>query len=278
MPELPEVEVIRNGIAAYLIGQRIERVIVRTDRLRWPVPAQLGLLMEGEIIQRVGRRGKYLYLECGQGYLLVHLGMTGTLRIWPRHGHMHAMTDRHDHIDWMLENCVLRFRDPRRFGAILWHPREAGDILRHPRFAKIGIEPLSAAFNGAHLYQQTRGRRISIKQTLLSGQIVAGVGNIYACESLFRAGLHPARRAGRISASRYTKLADAIDATLTEAIEKGGSTLRDFSSSLGERGYFQLDCFVYGRAGQPCRKCAALIRRIVQQQRATYYCPQCQRF
>ncbi len=276
MPELPEVEVIRNGIAADLIAQRIEQVIVRTDRLRWSIPPQLAFLMKDEIIQDVGRRGKYLYLECSQGYLIIHLGMTGTLRIWPRHAH--AITDRHDHVDWIFEDCVLRFRDPRRFGALLWHPRDAGDILLHPRFAKIGVEPLSADFNGAHLYQQTRGRQISIKQALLCGKIVAGVGNIYACESLFRAGIYPPKIAGRISAPRYAKLADAIQATLAEAIGKGGSTLRDFRDSFGEGGHFQLDCFVYGRAGQICRKCGTLIRRIVQQQRATYYCPRCQQF
>ncbi|CCD29294.1 Formamidopyrimidine-DNA glycosylase (Fapy-DNA glycosylase) [Candidatus Glomeribacter gigasporarum BEG34] len=276
MPELPEVEVIRNGIATCLIAQRVERVIVRTARLRWPIPPQLGLLMTGEIIQDVGRRGKYLYVECSQGYLLIHLGMTGTLRIWPRHAQ--AVTDRHDHVDWIFEDCLLRFRDPRRFGALLWHPRNAGDILLHPRLSSIGVEPLSAAFHGVHLYQHTRARQISIKQALLSGKIVAGVGNIYACESLFRAGIHPAKTAARISAPRYIKLAGAIRATLAEAIEKGGSTLRDFKDSFGEGGCFQLDCFVYGRAGRLCRQCGAVIRRIVQCQRVTYYCPRCQRF
>lgn len=277
MPELPEVEVIRSGIAAHLIAQRIEQVIVRTRQLRWPVPAQLDFLMSGHPLQAVGRRGKYLYLACNSGYLLVHLGMSGTLRIWPRREASHALTDRHDHIDWIFQDHVLRFRDPRRFGAVLWHPWEAGDILRHPRLAQLGVEPLSPAFDGACLYRHTRGRRISIKQVLLAGQIVVGVGNIYASESLFRAGIHPNTSAGRISAAQYAKLADAIRITLTEAIQKGGSTLRDFANSAGEKGYFQLDCGVYGRAGQPCRQCGAAIRKMVQQQRATYYCPGCQR-
>jgi len=184
---------------------------------------------------------------------------------------------KHDHIDWRFDDFTLRFRDPRRFGAVLWHPREAGDVLGHPLLAKLGVEPFSRSFDGALLYRETRGRKLSVKQALLAGEIVVGVGNIYASESLFRAGIRPTVAAGRVSLARYELLADAVRAVLASAIEKGGSTLRDFVGSDGESGYFQLEYFVYDRAGQPCRVCATPIRQIVQGQRSTYFCPRCQR-
>ncbi len=279
MPELPEVEVTRRGIMPYIANQRIQRVVVRTAKLRWPVPTQLAALLNDGLIKQVERRGKYLLLELESGWLLIHLGMTGTLRILSRGtaGESQLLpTDRHDHIDWIFDECMLRFRDPRRFGAVLWHPHNAGPVLLHPLLAKLGIEPLSADFNSALFHRLTRARSTPIKQILLAGQIVVGVGNIYASESLFRAGIHPATAAGRISIKRYEKLVTEIRATLAEAIEKGGSTLRDFVGSDGARGYFQLDYFVYGRSGEPCRNCGAPIRQIMQQQRSTYYCPRCQ--
>ncbi|QKM48419.1 Formamidopyrimidine-DNA glycosylase [Burkholderia glumae] len=177
----------------------------------------------------------------------------------------------------MFDECVLRFRDPRRFGAVLWHARESGDIHRHPLLTSLGVEPFSPLFTPELLFRRTRGRTVSVKQALLAGDIVVGVGNIYASESLFRAGIRPTTAAGRVSLPRYQRLAEAVRATLADAIERGGSTLRDFVGSNGESGYFQLDCFVYDRAGEPCRVCGTPIRQIVQGQRSTYFCPNCQR-
>ncbi|WP_042299427.1 bifunctional DNA-formamidopyrimidine glycosylase/DNA-(apurinic or apyrimidinic site) lyase [Paraburkholderia kururiensis] len=276
MPELPEVEVTRRGIEPYVAGRRVARVDVRTAALRWPVPAGLARLLRGRTVHKVERRGKYLLFEIDEGWFIVHLGMTGTLRVLRNLPHLPA-AGKHDHIDWIFDDFILRFRDPRRFGAVLWHPREAGDVLGHPLLASLGIEPFAPAFSGALLHRKTRGRKVSIKQALLAGDIVVGVGNIYASESLFRAGIRPTTPAGRVSLARYELLADAIRATLAAAIEKGGSTLRDFVGSDGESGYFQLDYFVYDRAGQPCRVCGTPIRQIVQGQRSTYYCPGCQR-
>ncbi len=278
MPELPEVEVTRRGIAPHVSGKRIKCVEIRTAKLRWPVPMQLSELLYQRVLQHVERRGKYLLFAYDIGWLIIHLGMTGTLRVLPHSSNAveNILAGKHDHIDWIFDECTLRFRDPRRFGAVLWHPHEAGDVLLHPLLARLGIEPFDPAFDGTWLYQRTRGRGMSIKQVLLSGGIVVGVGNIYASESLFRAGIHPARSAQRISKQRYDRLALEIRATLAAAIEKGGSTLRDFVGGDGERGYFQQDYFVYALTGTPCRVCGTLIRQIVQGQRSTYYCPNCQ--
>jgi formamidopyrimidine-DNA glycosylase len=202
--------------------------------------------------------------------------MTGTLRVL-RNLPRPPAAEKHDHIDWLFDDFTLRFRDPRRFGAVLWHPREAGDVLGHPLLAGLGIEPFMPAFDGALLYRETRGRKVSVKQALLAGDIVVGVGNIYASESLFRAGIRPTTPAGRVSLARYELLADAVRAVLASAIEKGGSTLRDFVGSDGKSGYFQLEYFVYDRTGQPCRVCATPIKQIVQGQRSTFFCPRCQR-
>jgi formamidopyrimidine-DNA glycosylase len=275
MPELPEVEVTRRGIEPYVRGRRVERVDVRLASLRWPVPAELATTLARREIVGVARRGKYLLFEVDEGWFIVHLGMTGTLRVHP-HTALPAPA-KHDHIDWVFDEFVLRYRDPRRFGAVLWHPRSAGDIAAHPLLAGLGVEPFEPAFTGALIHQRTRGRTMSIKQALLAGEIVVGVGNIYASESLFRAGIRPTTAAGRVSAARCERLADAVRATLSDAIARGGSTLRDFVGSNGESGYFQLDCFVYDRAGAPCRNCGTPIRHLVQGQRSTYYCPRCQR-
>jgi formamidopyrimidine-DNA glycosylase len=275
MPELPEVEVTRRGIAPFVTGRVVETVHVRTVALRWPVPQALGTLVAGRAIEQVARRGKYLLMECNTGWLIVHLGMTGTLRVWP--GQARPEAGQHDHVDWVFADGILRLRDPRRFGAVLWHSRETGDVLTHPLLARLGIEPFSDAFDGDWLFRHTRGRTLSVKQVLLGGAVVVGVGNIYCSESLFRAGIHPQTQAGRISRARYGRLAGEIRATLAEAIEKGGSTLRDFVGSDGASGYFQLDYFVYDRAGAACRVCGTPIRQIVQQQRSTFFCPRCQR-
>jgi formamidopyrimidine-DNA glycosylase len=251
-------------------------VEVRTPALRWPIPADLPRMLRGRLVKNVERRGKYLLFEVDEGWFIVHLGMTGTLRVLRNVPHPPAAA-KHDHVDWVFDDFILRFRDPRRFGAVLWHPRSDGDVLEHPLLAGLGIEPFAPAFTGALMHRKTRGRTVSVKQALLAGEIVVGVGNIYASESLFRAGIRPTTPAGRVSLVRYELLADAVRVTLAAAIEKGGSTLRDFVGSDGESGYFQLDYFVYDRAGLPCRVCETPIRQIVQGQRSTYYCPTCQR-
>ena len=276
MPELPEVEVTRRGIEPYVAGRRVEHVDVRTPELRWPIPPHLPKTLDHLKIERVERRGKYLLFETVEGWLIVHLGMTGTLRVL-RHVPKPPEAAKHDHVDIVFDDFILRFRDPRRFGAILWHPRADGDVLDHPLLASLGVEPFSPEFSGTLLFRETRGRKVSVKQALLAGDIVVGVGNIYASESLFRAGIRPTTAAGRISLVRYGLLADAVRVTLAAAIDKGGSTLRDFVGSNGESGYFQLDYFVYDRAGLPCHVCGTAIRQIVQGQRSTYFCPRCQR-
>jgi formamidopyrimidine-DNA glycosylase len=276
MPELPEVEVTRRGIEPYVAGRRVERVDVHTPALRWPIPGDLAATLESLTIDKVERRGKYLLFETVAGWLIVHLGMTGTLRVL-RNVPRPPEAAKHDHVDLIFDDFILRFRDPRRFGAVLWHPREDGDVLDHPLLAGLGVEPFAAGFSGAQMYRLTRGRKVSVKQALLAGTMVVGVGNIYASESLFRAGIRPTVAAGRVSLVRYDLLADAVRVTLAAAIEKGGSTLRDFVGSDGESGYFQLDYFVYDRAGLPCHVCGTPIRQIVQGQRSTYFCPRCQR-
>lgn len=295
MPELPEVEVTRRGLLPHVVGRRIVKVTVRHRGLRWPVEPELEARLEGRVIGRIERRGKYLLLEClpaadtdhataddgAPGWLLVHLGMTGTLRV-----HVDAPpAGTHDHLDIELApadgpgdgaSMVLRFRDPRRFGAIIWTPLAEAALSEHPLLRRLGLEPFDPRFDGAWFHRLTRGRSKAIKQALLAGEIVVGVGNIYCSESLFRAGIRPTTPAGKISLARYDKLAVAVRETLTEAIARGGTTLRDFVGSDGSSGYFQLDCLVYDRAGEPCRVCGTPIRQIVQGQRSTFYCPHCQ--
>ncbi len=282
MPELPEVEVTRLGIKPYIEGRRIDAILVRNGDLRWPVPVGLHKDLTGTWIKTVTRRGKFILIglmDAGQndrGTLMVHLGMTGTLRVLQ--GDTPAQL--HDHIDIRLQDNLLRYRDPRRFGAVLWHGLEDGPIANNRHLRDLGVEPLMSPFiesGGEILYRQTRGRSAPIKQILLAGQIVVGVGNIYASESLFRAGINPKTAAGRIGLERYWRLAGAIQDVLAAAIQKGGSTLRDFVGSDGASGYFQLDYFVYDRAGQPCRVCGTTIRAIRQGQRSSFYCPKCQK-
>jgi formamidopyrimidine-DNA glycosylase len=276
MPELPEVETTRRGIAPYLQGQTIAKVIVRNAKLRWPVPENLPSLVSGLTIQEIRRRAKYLLLDCGGGTLIIHLGMSGSLRVYPLTDAGKAgLPHQHDHFDLVLQNeTVLRLRDPRRFGAVLWH---AGDALLHPLLVNLGPEPLTPEFNASGLFDQTRGRVASIKQTLMNQQIVVGVGNIYANEALFTAGIHPKTASGRISKIRYKKLVYAVKQTLQQAIEAGGSSLRDFVHSDGTPGYFQQHYWVYGREGQYCKKCGSIIKQIRQNQRSSFYCTACQR-
>jgi formamidopyrimidine-DNA glycosylase len=270
MPELPEVEITRRGIAPLVADRAITAVTVRNPRLRWPVPADLHELLRGARIRAVRRRAKYLLFDCGRGTLIVHLGMSGSLRVVPAS----EPAGPHDHVDLGIGGLALRLRDPRRFGAVLWH---LGDPACHPLLAHLGVEPLSPEFGGAPFHAATRGRRVGVKLALMDQRLVVGVGNIYANESLFRAGIHPRSAAGRLSLERCGRLADAVRATLESALAAGGSTLRDFVQADGSPGYFQQQYFVYDRAGQACRVCGTSIRRQVQGQRATYYCPACQR-
>jgi formamidopyrimidine-DNA glycosylase len=277
MPELPEVEVTRRGVAPYLEGRTVDQVVLRRDGLRWPFPARLQELLAGQTIVRTGRRGKYLLVEFAHGTLIIHLGMSGHLRVLP----LGTPDRKHDHFDLVVNapdtRLVLRLHDPRRFGAVLWHSNDDGDIDEHILLRGLGVEPLGDGFSGALLHRATRKRSAPIKQVLLAGDIVVGVGNIYACESLFRAGINPKTSAARISRARYDRLADAIRDILAAAIVQGGSTLRDFIAVNGQSGYFQQTYFVYDRAGVPCRNCGAPVRQIKQGQRSTFYCVNCQR-
>lgn len=275
MPELPEVEVTRRGLAPYVVGQQVEGVTVRDARLRWPVPLDLGARLAGRHVEGLERRGKYLLWRFTHGTLISHLGMSGVWRVWPRRNAPEPQ--RHDHVDLAFSRHLLRLTDPRRFGAVLWHAAAAGPVEGHPLLAKLGLEPFDPRFGGHALYRETRRRAAAIKQVLLSGDIVVGVGNIYASEALFLAGIDPRTPAQRVSRARCERLAVAVREVLATAIGVGGSTLRDFVSAAGDEGYFMLDANVYERAGRPCRACATPIRRIVQGQRTTYYCPHCQR-
>lgn len=272
MPELPEVEVTRRGIMPHLERRTITSVILRREGLRWPFPEDLTSILTGHTIRSIGRRSKYLLLEFDHGTLLIHLGMSGRLRILPAS----TPANLHDHFDLVLGDQALRMTDPRRFGAVLWHPYADG-AAQHPLLQKLGIEPFDRDFSGAWLHQKCRHRHSSIKQALLSGKIVVGVGNIYASESLFLAGINPKTQACQISRKRYDRLAEAICTVLESAIQQGGSSLRDFSNPDGQPGYFQIHNTVYGRAGEPCRKCGKPITQIRQGQRSTFYCTHCQR-
>ncbi len=277
MPELPEVEVTRLGVAPHLEGRVVEDVVLRREGLRWPFPAGLKEALVGQRILKTGRRGKYLLLEFAHGTLIIHLGMSGHLRVLPEGVPLKA----HDHFDLVVGGAdgrqVLRMHDPRRFGAVLWHGADEGELGQHILLRGLGVEPLEQAFDGALLYRETRKRSAPIKQVLLAGDIVVGVGNIYACESLFRAGINPKTPAARISRARYDKLATAIREVLAAAIVQGGSTLRDFIAVNGQSGYFQQSYFVYDRTELPCRNCGTPIRQIKQGQRSTFYCVKCQR-
>jgi formamidopyrimidine-DNA glycosylase len=269
MPELPEVEVTRRGLAPQLVGRKISAVVVREPRLRWPVPRAVRSLA-GRTVRAIHRRGKYLLVDCGDGHLILHLGMSGSLRVVPRG----TPAGKHDHFDLLLGERCLRLRDPRRFGAVLWTERR---LEAHPLLAHLGVEPLSRRLSGASLHALARGARVPIKQFLMDAKRIVGVGNIYASESLFHAGINPRRPAGRLSFKECSSIVAAIKRTLRAAIKAGGSSLRDFVGADGEAGYFQTHTLVYDRAGLPCRRCRAPIKRIVQGARATYFCPRCQR-
>jgi formamidopyrimidine-DNA glycosylase len=276
VPELPEVEITRRGLAAHLTGLTIKDVVIRNASLRWPIPKNLPGLLRGQTIVSLKRRAKYLLMDCGSGTLILHLGMSGSLRILP----VGTPPEKHDHFDLVLSNgTLMRLRDPRRFGAVLWH---SGDVHIHPLLANLGPEPLENGplendFDARYLYQATRGRSVSIKQCIMDSHIVVGVGNIYANEALFRAAIKPQLAAGKLSLPRCAKLVAEIRATLAEAINLGGSTLRDFVNTSGQAGYFQQTYWVYGRAGESCRRCGSPIKQIRQGLRSTFYCGSCQK-
>jgi len=270
MPELPEVETTRRGIEPHLCGRTIQKLVVRQPRLRWPVATALAATLAHLQIEQVTRRAKYLLIGMNNGTLIIHLGMSGSLRIVRDD----SAPGPHDHIDMLMDNNItLRYTDPRRFGAWLW---TKNDSATHPLLSKLGPEPLGDAFNTDCFFARSRGRKLAVKSFLMDSHNVVGVGNIYASEALFRAGIHPARAAGRISRQRYGKLVDAVKQVLTEAIRQGGTTLRDFSNSEGRPGYFQQSLKVYGRTGEPCPDCATPLRETRTGQRSTFYCPHCQ--
>ena len=270
MPELPEVETSRRGIAPWVLNQQVCGVVVRDRRLRWPVPGEIDRQLPGQVIRSLRRRAKYLLFETGAGTAILHLGMSGSLRIIDAD----EPAGKHDHVDIQFESGkAVRFRDPRRFGSLLWTDKP----YEHNLLRSLGPEPLSCEFDGDYLRRKARGRRVSIKQFIMNGSVVVGVGNIYASEALFLAGIHPRRRADRISAKRMLSLTDAIKSVLQSAIEAGGTTLRDFHGGDGEPGYFRQKLAVYGREGELCGRCKRPVSMIVLGQRSTFYCKDCQK-
>lgn len=270
MPELPEVETTRRGIAPYIEGRRVTGVVLRRPDLRWPIPPEVSSLLPGQVIDSVERRAKYLLLRTEAGTALLHLGMSGMLRVLPAN----TPIGKHDHVDIAFDSGqVLRFTDPRRFGALLWQmPGETHELLEG-----IGPEPLTDAFDGDLLWRVSRGRSAVVKTFLMDNAVVVGVGNIYASEALFAAGIDPRRAAGKISRERYRKLATEVKRILAHAIDRGGTTLRDFLAPDGAPGYFFQELFAYGRADEPCKVCGTAIRVVTLGQRASFYCPGCQK-
>lgn len=275
MPELPEVETTRRGIEPHLVGRRIARVTLRRPDLRWPIPHEISELLPGQRIDAIERRAKYLLLHTQAGSALLHLGMSGMLRVLPPD----ALLGKHDHVDIAIEPSateaarVLRFTDPRRFGCLLWQaPGETHELL-----SNLGPEPLTDTFDGDLLWHVSRGRSAAVKLFLMDNAVVVGVGNIYASEALFAAGIDPRRAAGSVSRARYARLAAEVKRILAWAIERGGTTLRDFLNPDGAPGYFFRELNVYGRDGEPCHTCGTPIRQTVLGQRSTFWCPRCQR-
>ena len=270
MPELPEVETTRRGIAAHIIGQTVTAVIIRQKMLRWPIPDTLQQQLVGEQLQAIERRAKYLLLKFDSGYLLIHLGMSGSLQIRP----VNDDFSKHDHVDWVFNNQhLLRLTDPRRFGAVLWLGSQPEN---HKLIKNLGPEPLSAEFNGELLYQRSRGRKINVKQFIMDQQIVTGIGNIYANEALFNSHIRPINQISKISLPRYDRLAEAAKQILTRAIDQGGTTLRDFVGGDGKPGYFKQQLRVYGRGGLPCVNCNKALKELKIGGRSTVYCTACQ--
>lgn len=271
MPELPEVETLRRALVPALEGQWVSQVIIRQSRLRWPVPEMLAHHFPGQQVKRIHRRGKYLLFECCQGYLLIHLGMSGSLRLLSPV----SSPQKHDHIDIIFRNHqCLRYHDPRRFGCILWISESPWN---HPLLAHLGPEPLEDSFTGKYLYQEAQGRRVAVKNYIMDAHQVVGVGNIYANEALFLAGIHPNRQAGEIGRSAYQKLVKCIKQVLQKAIEQGGTTLRDYVTLTGHPGDFKNFLNVYGRAQEACVRCGHPVQYQKMGQRSSYFCSNCQK-
>lgn len=269
MPELPEVETSRRGIEPHIVGSTISRVVIRERRLRWPIARVVDRTLPGKKIESIGRRAKYLLVNTDVGSAILHLGMSGSLVVLEQG----TPAGVHDHVDIEFDSgLMLRFRDPRRFGSLHWSTAP----LSHPLLRDLGPEPLGPDFDGNYLWEKSRGRRVSVKQFIMNAHIVVGVGNIYASEALFLAGINPRRAAGRVAKHRYEALADAIRDVLAKAIKAGGTTLRDFYGGDGEAGYFRHQLEAYDREDEPCRRCNTPISAIVQGQRRTYYCKRCQ--
>lgn len=269
MPELPEVETTRRGLTPHVVGKRITEVRVRDARLRWPVPDNYAAILRGTRIDAIERRAKYLLWHTARGTSIVHLGMSGSLRVISPE----TPPRKHDHIEWQLDSgMVVRLHDPRRFGCVLW----TDDPDAHKLLKSLGPEPLGNEFHGGWLFERSRNRKQAVKNFIMDNKQVVGVGNIYASEALFRAGIHPTRPAGRISLERYDTLVTAIRAVLSDAIQAGGTTLRDFLNDSGEPGYFKQSLAVYGRAGEPCKSCGTEVRSKVIGQRNSFYCSTCQ--
>ncbi len=276
MPELPEVETTRRGIEPHLKSRMITDIIIRQPKLRWPIPEHISSTYPGQQVISVNRRGKYLLIttagkQPGKSTLLFHLGMSGSLRIVETS----VLPSKHDHVDIVLDNNKrLRFHDPRRFGSLLECPAE--HPFSHTLLNQLGPEPLSNDFSGEYLFQRSRHRKLSIKSFIMDSHVVVGLGNIYATETLFEAGIHPKRSAGNISLKRYQILVDFAKKIIDNAIQQGGTTLRDFVNATGNPGYFKQQLRVYGRENQPCIRCLTPIRKLKQNQRSSWYCPKCQ--
>ena len=271
MPELPEVETVLRGIRPILIKKTVEKIIVRQPKLRWPIPAKLASYLKHQVLRDVFRRGKYLLFQFDTGILLIHLGMSGRLCVLAQP----CSAKKHDHMDIIFSNNIhLRYTDPRKFGAILWIKN---NWQAHPLLAHLGIEPLLKSFTGKYLWEKAQGRKVSIKTFLMNAHIVTGIGNIYATESLFEAGILPQTPAGKLSLSNYNKLAKACKKVLRKAILKGGTTLKDYRQSDGTQGHFHLDIQIYGKAKQPCPRCKTILKTDRIGQRSSVYCPKCQR-
>lgn len=275
MPELPEVETTLRGIAPHITGRTVKNITVRDGRLRWPVPESLGEMLCGQEVRSCRRRAKYLLIGFDTGILLIHLGMSGSLRIFTGQDADTEPAGKHDHVDFLFSDGILmRYRDPRKFGAVLWF---AGAPEHHPLLQKLGVEPLEDGFDAAYLYGRLKTQKRAIKTALMDNAVVVGVGNIYANESLFAAGILPDRPAMSLGKKECAKLVAEIKTVLARAIEKGGSTLRDFVDSTGKSGYFQQEYNVYGRQGEPCRRCGGPIEKSTLGQRGTFYCRRCQK-
>ena len=270
MPELPEVETTRRGIEPHILNKQVRKVILRTKKLRWPIPSRLNRYLSEQYINEVARRGKYLLLKTDNGTLIIHLGMSGSLRILDAD----LPAQKHDHVDIVFNKKLLRLRDPRRFGAVLWTKH---DPYKHKLLSTLGPEPLSNEFTGEYLHKISRKRQLSVKDFIMNSKNVVGVGNIYATESLFSSGIHPLRAAGKISKQRYIDLTENINTILNKALQSGGTTLRDFTHEDGKPGYFSIELKVYGRGKQPCVVCKKPLRAIKQGQRTTTYCTNCQK-